>query len=94
MSRLRVELDDLTALADRMAVVGAQLARVHEDVAARTAHVDWTGAAAAGHAEAQRQWATGAALLHEGLAELRTAVRVAHGNYDAAVRSNRRMWGR
>jgi len=94
MTRLRVELDDLVALADRMAAVEAQLARVHEDVTARTSHLDWTGRAAAEHADTQRQWAAGAELLHAGLAELRAAVRVAHGNYEAAVRANRQMWAR
>ena len=94
MTHLRVELGDLQALADRMAVVGRQLERVHEDVTARTSRLDWSGAAAAQHAEAQRQWAAGAALLHAGLAELRAAVRVAHGNYEATVVANRRMWAR
>jgi len=94
MTRLRVELDGLAALADRMAAVEAQLARVHEDVTARTAHLDWSGAAAAEHAAAQRQWAAGAELLHAGLAELRAAVRVAHANYEAAGRANRRIWAR
>ena len=94
MTRLRVELDGLVALADRMAAVEAQLARVHEDVTARTAHLDWTGVAAAEHAEAERRWAAGAVLLHEGLAELRALVRVAHGNYEAAARANRDIWAR
>ena len=94
MTRLRVELDGLVALADRMAAVEAQLARVHDDVTARTAHLQWTGRAAAEHAQAQRQWAAGAVRLHEGLAELRALVHVAHGNYEAALRANRRIWAR
>ena len=94
MTRLRVELDGLVALADRMAAVEAQLARVHEDVSARTAHLDWFGAAATEHAGAQRQWAAGAELVHAALAELRAAVRVAHGNYEAAALANRRIWVR
>ena len=94
MSRLRVELDRLAELVDRMALVEAQLAQVRSDVAARTSRVDWTGAAASRHAEAQARWASGAALLHEALAELRAAAAVAHGNYVAAVQANRHMWAR
>ena len=94
MTRIRVELDGLVALADRMAAVEAQLARVREDVTARTAHLDWNGVAATEHVEAERQWAAGAVLLHEALAELRALVRVAHGNYEAALRANRGIWAR
>ena len=89
-----MELDALTALTERMTVVAAQLERVHGEVAARTAGLDWQGAAAGQHADAQRRCATGAQLLHDGLAELRAAVSTAHGNYLAAVEANRRMWAR
>lgn len=94
MSRLRVDLERLAALIDRMALVEAQLAEIRADVAARTTHVDWTGAAAARHLEAQARWADGAAQLHDGLAELRAAASTAHGNYLAAAGANRRMWAR
>jgi hypothetical protein len=94
VSRVRVEVDELARLADRMAVVGAQLACLHEDVVRRSSVLDWHGAAAAEQAEARRQWVAGAARLDEGLADLRAAVRVARGNYVATVQANRRMWGR
>lgn len=92
MSRLRAEPERLAALAERMAAVADRLARVRADVAARASHVDWDGAAAVRYAEVQERWASGAALLDEGLAELRTVAAAAADNYLAAARANRRMW--
>jgi len=92
VTRLRVEPERLAAFADRMALVAAQLGQLHADVTARTAVLDWSGAAATRHAAAQARWAAGAERLHEALAELRSAAAVAHANYLAAADANRRMW--
>lgn len=57
-------------------------------------HIDWKGAAAAGHLEAQKKWAVGAAEMREAVAELRKITHGAHGNYTAAINTNSSMWKR
>lgn len=54
--------------------------------------VQWSGAAAAAHAEAHRQWAEGAALMRKALADLQSAATTAHRNYTEAAATNQRMW--
>jgi WXG100 family type VII secretion target len=55
-------------------------------------HVDWLGATATGHLEAQKKWAAGAAEMRTAVGELRGIVRQAHGNYGSAASANMSMW--
>jgi WXG100 family type VII secretion target len=52
----------------------------------------WTGSAAAAHAEAHRQWLSGAAEFRDGVKEMLTAASEAHGRYTAAVTANTKMF--
>ncbi|MGY2007429.1 WXG100 family type VII secretion target [Nocardia gipuzkoensis] len=54
-------------------------------------HRTWTGAAAAAHAEAHRDWAEGAADVRDGIAAMRAAAAAAHAAYREAINTNMRM---
>lgn len=55
-------------------------------------HVTWTGEGAAAHAEAQRHWAAGEAMMRQALAQLTAAGQSAHANYTGAMATNLGMW--
>ncbi len=55
-------------------------------------HVDWSGTAAAAHAEAHRQWSEGAAMMQDALGKLQPAGKIAHHNYTGAAATNQHMW--
>lgn len=55
-------------------------------------HGAWTGAAAAGHAEAHQHWVRGEAMMREALAQLEKVATTAHGNYTGAMSTNLGMW--
>lgn len=52
----------------------------------------WTGEGAAAHAEAQRHWAAGEAMMRQALAQLTAAGQSAHANYTGAMATNLGMW--
>lgn len=62
------------------------------DSTVRNLHVTWSGAGAAGHAEAHARWVRGAAMMREALGQLHKAGGGAHGNYTGAIASNQKMW--
>lgn len=88
---------DPTVLADavaRMAEFGRhveELVAEIESLATRL-HVTWTGEGAAAHAEAQRHWAAGEAMMRQALAQLTAAGQSAHANYTGAMATNLGMW--
>jgi WXG100 family type VII secretion target len=55
-------------------------------------HMTWSGRAAAAHAEAQRHWSRGEAMMRDALTQLKTAGTAAHHNYTHAVATNLTMW--
>ncbi|QNI05559.1 WXG100 family type VII secretion target [Mycobacterium kubicae] len=55
-------------------------------------HANWSGQAAAAHAEAHRHWAAGEAMMRAALAQLRAAGAGAHANYTNAMSTNSSMW--
>ncbi|MFE7717809.1 WXG100 family type VII secretion target [Nocardia rhizosphaerihabitans] len=55
---------------------------------------NWTGAAADAHAEAFRDWHTGATDVAEGIDAMRQAVQDAHDRYTTAIATNLAMLGR
>jgi WXG100 family type VII secretion target len=94
VTRVVVDLHRLGALVERMALVHAQLARIHDDVDARVRqlHPDWAGMAADTQRAAHAEWSAAAQQVHEALRELRAIAATARDNYHAAVLANRRMW--
>ncbi|HYB81523.1 MAG TPA: WXG100 family type VII secretion target [Mycobacterium sp.] len=65
---------------------------VEIDSAVSNLHATWTGAGAAGHAEAHRRWTRGEAMMREALAQLKSAGATAHSNYTGAMSTNLAMW--
>ncbi|PJE07627.1 MAG: WXG100 family type VII secretion target [Mycobacterium sp.] len=57
-------------------------------------HIDWQGATAAAHLEAQRRWTAGAEEMRSAVRQLRAIVATAHGNYSSAAAANTAMWQR
>ncbi|MGW0252662.1 WXG100 family type VII secretion target [Nocardia goodfellowii] len=72
--------------------VSDSLAGLDQRIAAM--HQSWTGAAAAQHAQAHREWMQGATEVKEGIAAVCEAARQAHENYTETLASNLRMLGR
>jgi WXG100 family type VII secretion target len=65
----------------------AELDRVAVDL-----QVTWVGRAASAHAQAHREWLSGARRMRAGLEAMRLAARSAHDGYQAAGRANAQMW--
>lgn len=89
-----VELDLLDDTVAAMARSGAALDALLDEVAQRVAslHLSWSGNAAHAQDGAQAEWEAGFRQMREALASMRTAGRVAHGNYLDAATTNLRMW--
>ena len=89
-----VDLDLLDETVAEMTRSGEALEDLLDDVSRRVAalHVTWAGSAALAQEGAQAQWESGLRQLRAALSAMRTAGRVAHGNYGDAVATNLRMW--
>ena len=89
-----VDLDELIATVDDLAVCGTELADLLAEVSRRVEalHVTWSGRAALAQTVAQADWEAGFRAMHEGLAAMRAAATTAHGNYADAAGTNVRMW--
>jgi WXG100 family type VII secretion target len=94
VSGFRADLNRLADLVERMISFEGRAAALAADLDAQASrlHGEWSGAAAAGHLAAHRDWLDGAARMRGALRELRSAVSVAQGNYAAAAEANVRMW--
>lgn len=84
---------DPTVLADavaRMAEFGRHVEELVAEIESLVTrlHVTWTGEGAAAHAEAQRHWAAGEAMMRQALAQLTAAGQSAHANYTGAMATN------
>ena len=55
-------------------------------------HQNWSGKAAAAHAEAHRHWSHGEATMREALKALKIAGGAAHHNYSSVMATNTSMW--
>jgi ESAT-6 family protein len=55
-------------------------------------HRTWSGRTATAHAEAQRHWSRGEAMMQQALTQLKTAGTAAHHNYTNAMATNLTMW--
>ncbi|WP_225730490.1 MULTISPECIES: WXG100 family type VII secretion target [unclassified Nocardia] len=95
-SSYRVDLDHLDQVT---AKIGGLLGFLDEslqgiDTRVAALHQQWTGAAAAKHAQAHRDWSAGAAEVREGVETMRAAAQTAHRSYTEVVQTNLRMLGR
>jgi WXG100 family type VII secretion target len=88
---------DPQALADAVQLMG-EFMRHTESVVAEIdslvthLHENWSGEAAAAHAEAHRHWSNGEATMRQALEQLKTAGSTAHHNYTGATAANTAMW--
>lgn len=86
-------LDQRIAQMERFeASLDRELARLDEAVA--RLHDTWSGLAAQAQREAHAKWRAGAHDMRVALSGLRSAARIAHGNYSGAIDANRTMWER
>jgi WXG100 family type VII secretion target len=84
-------LADAESAADRTVTeLEEHLARLRTDVARLTE--SWTGPAADAYQRYQQEWDRAADDLKGALAQLHRIMRIAHGNYAAALRANTSMW--
>jgi WXG100 family type VII secretion target len=77
-----------------LAAVEAELSDVVLDLRWRVArlHETWAGTAAAAHLEAHATWEASYREMHEALAAMRSAVRIACDNYADASASSAANW--
>lgn len=94
MTRIRVDIDALEHLTDRMQRFQDHLVVTRDDVQHRVRglHASWTGHAAAEQAAAHESWLRAVDELTTALAVLRSIAANARSNYAAACAANRGMW--
>ena len=94
MSALHADLDGLLALTERLVGLQRRIETLASELDGQVCalHDQWSGAAAAAHLQAHRQWREGAERMRAAADELRGFVRCAHVNYSTAVAANARMW--
>lgn len=89
-----VDLDQLDGLITQLSNLSTFLAERLGDLDQRAAAVHagaWSGAAAAAHEAAHREWAAGAREFSDGVAAMGVALRQAHGHYSTAQTVNGSM---
>lgn len=93
-SRFSVDLDQLRTVVERMGAFDTALDVHLEKLDARIArlHTTWSGDTAQAQREAHDEWMRAAQGMRHALAAMRSIAQTAHGNYDAAVAANVRMW--
>ena len=87
---------DLEGLLDLVADLGTFDAAVERQAAdleseMSALHAQWTGEAASAQAQAHARLQDGLSWMRTGLAQMRQAGSLAHGNYSAAVVANQSM---
>jgi ESAT-6 family protein len=89
-----VDLDLLDETVAELTRCGAGLDDLLDEVSRRVVslHLTWAGAAAGAQEGAQAEWEAGFRQMREALGDMRSAARVAHGNYRTAAATNLRMW--
>lgn len=95
-SAFHVDLDAFRSAADLLDKFEQSAERFLADVEHRVdaMHVDWQGATAAAHLEAQKRWTTGADEMRSAVSQLRAILATAHSNYQSAASANATMWER
>lgn len=95
-SAFHVDLEALRSAAELLDKFEKSAEQFVADVEGRvkTMHVDWQGATAAAHLEAQKRWTAGADEMRSAVSQLRAILATAHGNYGSATAVNATMWQR
>jgi len=90
----RVDLTELQGLIDEATRLDSAIEARVDAIGRRVEqlHMQWTGAAAAGHQQFVDRWKADTAAMRDALTTLQTALTRAHGNYSGAVDVNMRMW--
>jgi WXG100 family type VII secretion target len=93
-ARFSVDLDQLLSVVERMGAFDTALAVHLEKLDARIArlHTTWSGDTAQAQGDAHAEWMRAASSMRQALATMRSIAETAHGNYQAAVAANVRMW--
>jgi WXG100 family type VII secretion target len=88
------DLARMRDVAERMAKFDTALDVHLEKLDRRIAglHTTWSGDAALAQRDAHDGWMRAARQMREALATMRSITETAHGNYNAAVVANVRMW--
>ena len=92
--RFTVDLDHLQGAIERMTTFDQALDAHLGQLDARIArlHTTWAGDTAEAQREAHDEWMRAARSMRHALVTMRSIAATAHGNYQAAVAANVRMW--
>ncbi|MFD6220424.1 WXG100 family type VII secretion target [Nocardia asteroides] len=93
-SEFSVDMDQLDQIVSRLAGLAGFVADHLDDIDDRVATLrgtSWEGVAADAYQVAHEQWITGARDFAEGVRDMSTAAKTAHGRYTTAAETNRRM---
>ena len=93
-SRFSVDLDHLDSVVSRMGAFDIALDEHLRKLDARIGrlHTTWTGDTARAQRDAHDEWMRAARSMRQAQATMRGIAETAHGNYQAAVAANVRMW--
>ncbi|KZS74110.1 hypothetical protein A4G29_14770 [Mycobacterium kansasii] len=92
--RYTVDLDALSAFADRLAKFTARAEQIATavDHCVAELHGSWLGQGADAELEYHQRWTAADKQMREGLDDLRRNAEVAHRNYAGVARLNTTMW--
>lgn len=94
MGPFAIDLDELDDVIGGLEASERELERLTDDLEARIRELQeqWQGLTAAAQHEAHQEWQQGMIAMRAALAKMRSAARVAHGNYSLAISTNLGMW--
>jgi len=89
-----IDLDGLDEVINDLESCERELERLTTDLAMQVRELQgqWEGLTATAQREAHQQWEQGMDDMRVALAQMRSAARVAHGNYALAISTNLGMW--
>ncbi|MFJ2839716.1 WXG100 family type VII secretion target [Nocardia sp. NPDC087230] len=93
-SEFSVDMDQLDQIVARLAGLAGFVADHLDDIDDHVATLKgttWEGLAADAYQVAHQQWIVGAREFAEGIQDMSTAARSAHGRYSTAAETNKRM---
>ena len=89
-----VDLDELDDVIGGLEGCERELERLTANLEAQMTELqeEWAGLTATAQREAHQEWEQGMNDMRNALTEMRSAARVAHGNYSVAITTNLGMW--
>ena len=89
-----IDLDGLDEVIADIEACERELERLTTELSLRIRELQgqWDGLTATAQREAHQQWEQGMDAMRVALVEMRSAARVAHGNYALAISTNLDMW--